>query len=239
VKVNGGRVQWVHRTRELNIAIPRDWRGLWLTFYSPRGLGIGLPPETVIGTMQDGTVMRARNVNGSRHTGGPVLGWDNEMLLREGGRFNAEPEPDTTESWAAAVYTAWQLIGQAGSTRWADVEEVPRARAGAKRDARRGITDSGTVRVVNVHQAQRPPHPATAADNAASTGRREPSWSHRWPVRPHRRNHCMAPHQHAEGDCRHEDRMIPGYIKGPSGAPLRTGTTVHLWDHQPEGRSDD
>jgi hypothetical protein len=78
------------------------------------------------------------------------------------------------------------------------------------------------------------PSPAAAVqDAAASTGRRAPQWSCRWPVRPHRRDHCMNPHRHAEGDCTHEDRIIPAVVKGPADKPLRLRETVNLWDSQP------
>ncbi|WP_327391146.1 hypothetical protein OG728_37675 [Streptomyces microflavus] len=46
----------------------------------------------------------------------------------------------------------------------------------------------------------------------------------------------MNPARHAEGDCRHEDRLIPGYVKGPKDKPLRVSDTVNLWDHQHEGQ---
>jgi hypothetical protein len=233
----GGHVEWMWKGQGGAGIIPRGWRGLWLTFYSPRGLGVGLPPDTELGTMPDGVVMRAHHVNGSRLTGGPLLGWDNEMLL-EGAPFGPPP-PDTTQTWAQVLYTAWQLIGQQGRTRWAQVEEIPRARSGVKRDTRQGIADSGAVRVMHVHQEHRPPRQAADDDAAASTGRREPSWSCRWPVRPHRRSHCMAPHQHAAGDCQHEDRIIPGHVKGPPDKPLRVGETVHLWDSQPDNDTEE
>jgi hypothetical protein len=98
-------------------------------------------------------------------------------------------------------------MAQQGRTRWAELEEIPRARSGIKRDARQGIADTGTVRVVDVHQEHRPPRRAAEEDAAASTGRREPAWSCRWPVRPHRRSHCMHPAAHQAGDCQHEDRI--------------------------------
>ncbi|MEV7561547.1 hypothetical protein [Streptomyces sp. NPDC089795] len=214
--------------------VPPGTRGIWVTYYSPRGLFSGLPPETVVGTMRDGSVMTAGMIEAERHTvpGGP-LAWDNEVLLFEGATFEAA-RPDTTDVWNHILYTAWQLMTSAGGTRWAEVEEIPRDRPGRKRDARQGITGLSGVRVVGVHTAQRPPREAADSDAAASTGRREPSWSCRWPVRPYRRSTCLNPAGHAAGDCQHEDRIVPGHIKGPARAPLRTGTTVHLWDHQPQ-----
>lgn len=230
---DGGAVTWNHTTRAGMAAIPPGTRGIWVTYYSPAGLFSGLPPETVLGTMRDGSPMTAGMVEAERSAlpGGP-LNWDNEALLPDGAEFEAA-RPDTTDVWTHTLYTAWQLMGASGGTRWAEVEEIPRERAGRKRDARQGITGPGAVRVVNVHTAHRPPREAVDADAAASTGRREPSWSCRWPVRPYRRSTCLNPGGHAAGECQHEDRIVPGHIKGPPGAPLRTGATVHLWDRQP------
>lgn len=233
VELDQGRVRWAFRGQGQEGFIPDDFRGVWITFYSPRGLFSGLAPDTVIGTMRDGMVMTAGQIDAHREARGPALQWDNEMLLREGAPFGPPP-PDTTQTWAQVLYTAWQLMSQTGQTRWAEVEEVPRARAGAKRDRRQGITGSSAVRIVRVHATQRPASQAAHQDAQASTGRREPQWSCRWPVRPYRRNTCLNPRAHADGSCRHEDRIVPGHIKGPEGAPLRTGSTVHLWDSQPD-----
>jgi hypothetical protein len=232
VELDRGSVRWFHRGAGSVGPIPDDWSGVWITFYSPRGLFSGLPPETVIGTMRDGMVMTAGMIDANRETHGPPLGWDNEMLLREGSPFGPKV-PDTTDVWAHVLYTAWQLMGQQGKNRWAEVEEIPRARAGAKRDRRQGVTGSSSVRIVRVHSTHRPSPEAAQKDAQSSTGRREPQWSCRWPVRPYRRSTCLNPRAHAEGGCRHEDRIVSGHIKGPEGAPLRTGETVHLWDQQP------
>lgn len=232
VALDRGSVRWLHRGAGSAGAIPDDWSGVWVTFYSPRGLFSGLPPETVIGTMRDGTTMTAGMIDASRETHGPPLGWDNEMLLREGVPFGPRV-PDTTDTWAHVLYTAWQLMGQQGKNRWAEVDEIPRARAGAKRDRRQGVTGSSSVRIVRVHSTHRPSPQAAQEDAQSSTGRREPQWSCRWPVRPYRRSTCLNPRAHAEGGCTHEDRIVSGHIKGPDDAPLRTGETVHLWDQQP------
>lgn len=232
VNLDRGQVRWFHKGAGSAGTIPADWSGVWITFYSPRGLFSGLPPETVIGTMRDGTVMTAGMIDSNREERGPVLAWDNEMLLREGAPFGP-PVPDTTDKWAHVLYTAWQLMGQQGKNRWAEVEEIPRARAGAKRDRRQGVTGSSSVRIVRVHSTHRPTPQAAQEDAQSSTGRREPQWSCRWPVRPYRRSTCLNPRAHAEGGCTHEDRIVSGHIKGPEGAPLRTGDTVHLWDQQP------
>ncbi|KOU78998.1 MULTISPECIES: hypothetical protein [unclassified Streptomyces] len=237
VDVEGQPVTWGQLSRAGYQVVPPGTRGIWVTYYSPRGLLSGLPPETVLGTMRDGTVMTAGMIESQQHTvpGGPLT-WDNEVLLFEGAPFEAA-RPDTTDVWSHTLYTAWQLMTSTSGTRWAEVEEIPRDRAGRKRDARQGISGVSDVRVVSVHTAQRPPREAAEADAAASTGRREPSWSCRWPVRPYRRSTCLNPGGHAAGDCQHEDRIVPGHIKGPAGAPLRTGATVHLWDRQPQAEA--
>ncbi|MFF0052582.1 hypothetical protein [Streptomyces sp. NPDC005498] len=232
VALDQGSVRWTFRGQGRTGTIPPDFRGVWLTFYSPRGIFSGLAPETEIATMPDGAVITAGAIDATRATHGPVLGWDNEMLLREGATFGPA-QPDTTELWSHVLYTAWQLMGHDGKNQWAEVEDVPRARAGQKRDRRQGITASGAVRIVRVHPGRRPSPKAAAEDAEASTGRREPQWSCRWPVRPYRRNTCMNPRAHGAGECEHEDRIVPGHIKGPEGKPLRTGSTVHLWDSQP------
>ncbi|GAB2797740.1 hypothetical protein GCM10027073_32180 [Streptomyces chlorus] len=43
-----------------------------------------------------------------------------------------------------------------------------------------------------------------------------------------------APRAHADNACEHEDRIVPAPIKGPADKSLKSGETVHLWDHQPE-----
>ncbi|MFF3617545.1 hypothetical protein [Streptomyces sp. NPDC002580] len=229
----GPAVRWLYKGQGRLGGIPQDWNGVWITFYSPRGMFSGLAPETVLGTMHDGTVMTAGAVDRHASTRGPALQWDNEMLLREGAPFDA-PEPDTTASWSHVLYTAWQLMSQDGTQQWAEQEQLHRPRAGQKRDARQGITGSSAVRIIRVHPGRRPAPQAAQDDAQASTGRREPQWSCRWPVRPYRRSTCLNPRAHGEGGCTHEDRIVPGHIKGPAGAPLRTGATVHLWDSQPD-----
>ncbi|GAA3015372.1 hypothetical protein [Streptomyces fulvorobeus] len=232
VQLDQGAIRWFwNRLGHGVTGIPRTYRGLWLTFYSPSGLFSGLAPDTILGTMGDGSAMTAGMITSQRRQA--ALNWDNETLLTEGAPF-AQARPDTTDAWTHVLYTAWQLMADTGRTRWTETQQIPRPRAGAKRDARQGVTAPATVHVVNVHTTRRPPRQRAAEDAVASTGRREPQWSCRWPVSPHRRDHCMNPARHAEGDCRHEDRLIPGYVKGPEDKPLKVSDTVHLWDHQPE-----
>lgn len=230
----GHKVRWLYKRGGRSQLFRDDFDGIWVTFYSPRGLFSGLTPDTVVGSMADGSPMTARHIDDRRHQSGPVLGWDNEMVMRLGGRFE-DPEPDTSASWTIALYTAWQLMTQVTKTAtpWVDVEELPRARSGVKRDAHQGITGPTGVRIINVHSSHRPSRSAADRDAAASTGRREPNWSCRWPVAPYRRNACLNTGAHADGGCTHEDRIVPGHIKGPKGLPLRVRDTVRLWDSQP------
>lgn len=229
---HGGPVRWMYRAGGRKTLIPANYSGVWLTFYSPSGLFSGLAPDHIVGNMADGSLMTAGQIDARRNAGGPPLGWDNEMLLTTGAPFGPA-KPDTNESWAQTLYTAWQLITQKGKTRWAEMEEIPRNRKGSKRDARQGITGSGAVRIAHVHPTRRPPARAAQEDAEASTGRREPQYSCRWPVRPYHRNACLNPPVHADGGCEHEDRIVPGHIKGPPGAPFRVSERVNLWDSQP------
>jgi hypothetical protein len=225
------RVRWVYKGGGRSGLIPDDFTGLWVTFYSPRGTFDHLDPSTTIGRQRDGSDMTAGQVSTRRRTTGPVLAWDNEMIMREGGKFE-EPQPDTNGAWASVVYTAWQLMTQQGGA-WTETETAPRSKTGVKRDARQQITGSSDVRIVKVHSSHRPSRRQAAQDAERSTGQREPQWTHRWPVAPYRRNTCLNTRAHADGGCTHEDRIVPGHIKGPADAPLRTRDTVRLWDSQP------
>ncbi|WTX01164.1 hypothetical protein OG216_47985 (plasmid) [Streptomycetaceae bacterium NBC_01309] len=228
------RVRWaVQLTPGALHELPPDYEGVWLTFYAGPGPEFeGLPPETIVARDNTGRGITARQVVASAAKQ-PALNWDNESVLGFGAPFE-EADPGNTQHWAQVVYTAWQLMSQTGTSQFTEIEEIPRDRSGRKRDAREGITGDGTVRVVNVHARHRPSRTAAAEDAAASTGRDTPSWSCRWPVRPYRRYTCLNTHGHASGDCEHEDRIVPGHIKGPTDKPLRVGETVNLWDHQPE-----
>ncbi|MFF4291019.1 hypothetical protein ACFY0R_37850 [Streptomyces sp. NPDC001633] len=233
VSLDRGRVRWLANSSEGPLVIPDAYRGVWLTFYTPDDASgyAAMDPGAVVALGPDGTPTTAGELAQAPRTA--PLGWDNELVLAYGAAFE-EPKPDTCDQWAQTVYTAWQLMSQGGS-RLVDSETVPRPRAGRKRDAREGVTGSSDVRIVNVHSAHRPTRAAAEQDAAASSGRRAPQYSCRWPVRPHRRDHCMNPRAHADNGCEHEERIIPPHIKGPEGKPLRVRETVNLWDHQPDG----
>lgn len=224
-------VRWIYKAGGQSRLIPDDFSGLWITFYSPRGSYSALAPNTVVGRMRNGSAMTAGQIESTRRMSGPVLGWDNEMIMRAGGQFE-KPQPDTNAFWAIAVYTAWQLMAQKDGE-WTETETLTRSKTGVKRDMHGGITTSSDVELVDVHAKKRPSRSAAARDAAHSTGHREPHYSCRFPVDPYRRNTCLNTRAHADGGCTHEDRIVPGHIKGPEGAPLRVRDRVNLWNHQP------
>jgi hypothetical protein len=154
-----------------------------------------------------------------------VLPFNQPLLLLD--------ERDTSSEWAQVVYTAWQLMSQTGSAQLTETHTVPRRRAGLRRDTRANIPTPGTVNVVRVHTRHRPSLAAHALDAATSHDRRPPNWTHRWPVRPYRRSTCLNPHAHAEDGCEHEERVVPGHIRGPTDKPLIIRDKVHLWDTPP------
>ncbi|MEU7222326.1 hypothetical protein [Streptomyces chrestomyceticus] len=229
-----GPVRWGHLRDDNTLApIPADFDGIWLTFYSAENKGYAaMDPDAVIGTGADGAPITAGDLADFRSPFPVPVGWDNETVYRIGHQL-AAGEPDTVAEWGNVVYTAWQLISQGGK-RLTEADEVPRPRAGRKRDTRQGIAGPLDVQVVNVHAAHRPSPAAAHEDAEASSGRRAPQYTCRWPVRMHRRDHCMAPHGHASGDCTHEERIILPYVKGPADKPLRLRERVHLWNHQPD-----
>ncbi|PSK57957.1 hypothetical protein B0E38_01802 [Streptomyces sp. 111WW2] len=237
VRLDGGghRVRWLYKSGGRSGFLPDDFTGIWVTFYSPRGTFDHLDPRTAIGRQHDGSDMTAGQISSLRRTAGPVLAWDNEMVMREGGRFE-KPQPDTNAAWTIALYTAWQLMTQKAG-QWTETQTAPRSRSGVKRDARQTITGSSDVQIVNVHTSQRPSRSQADQDAAVSTGRREPQWTCRWPVRPYRRNTCLNPRAHADDGCVHEERIVPGHVKGPADAPLRVRDTVHLWNRQPNAQA--
>jgi hypothetical protein len=119
---------------------------------------------------------------------------------------------------------------------WTETETLTRSRGGVKRDARTGITASSDVELVDLHRQQRPSRAAAAQDAARSTGRREPHYAFRIPIEPYRRNTCLNTRAHADGGCSHEDRIVPGHIRGPEDAPLRVRERVTLWTSQPDAQ---
>ncbi|MEV3926438.1 MULTISPECIES: hypothetical protein [Actinomycetes] len=232
--VSEGPITWTHLGRGSLSRIPDDMDGIWITFYSPDSSAgyADMDPAAVVGTDSTGQSVTAGELASFRSPFPTPLGWDNEMIYGIGHPFTP-PEPDTIAQWGQIVYTAWQLITQGGS-KLIEAEEVERPRSGRKRDSRQGITGPLHVQVVNVHSSHRPSAAAAAEDAAASTGRTAPQYSCRWPVRMHRRDHCMNTRAHGSGDCTHEERIILPYVKGPQGAPLRVRDRVNLWDHQPD-----
>lgn len=237
----GATMRWVYHQPDGFREVPTDHPGgIWITFYaSGESPFLSLPPSTVICHAPDGTAMTVKALVEFDKGGSERIRWDNETVLVTGAEWQNPPPPDTSQQWSQVVYTAWQLMGQTGRRTLVDTEVVPRDRAARKRDARAGgaaaLAEDNDVRIVRVHSSHRPSQARAEQDAAASTGRRAPEWSHRWPVPPHRRYHCMNPHLHASGGCQHEDIIVPFHLKGPKDKPLKVGDTVHVWDQMPEG----
>lgn len=231
-----GPVHWYAHSPRGWGRIADDFQGVWITFYAcPADPFSEIAPDEPVSTAPDGRVLTAGDLAAfDQHTlAASTLQWDNEMVAGWGSDMSQPPTPDSTEEWCYVLYTAWQLITQAGNTALTDTEDVPRYRSGRRRDQRDGVTGSSTVRILRVHNRYRPSQQAQEDDTAQSSGRRAPQWGCRWPVRPHRRSVCQNPHGHADGDCTHIDRIIPPHIKGPADKPLRARDTVHLWDTAP------
>lgn len=230
------KTTWAVRTADGYERVPPDFAGIWLTFYTTGGLGWDvLPADTPVNYLGSTVITAGDLVRiGALGPSTPPLQWAAELLL-EIGKPLPPPQPDTPEQWAHATYTAWQLMSQTGNAQLTEVEDAVRSRHGRKRDQRAGITGDGTVRLVRVHTRHRPSAQASEEDAAASDGRRASQWTCRWPARPYRRNTCLNPHAHADGGCEHEERVVPGHIKGPADKPLKVSTRVHVWDIPPPG----
>lgn len=242
VDSEGDPVRWARHDRDGSLVpIPLGHPGgVWLTFYSPNESPFSaLPPDTVVCYAPDGTPMTASDLaDPDMRRGAPLVQWDNEMVLTTGAPWSDPPEPDTSQQWAQVVYRAWQAMTQSGKRSIAEGEMLARDRAARRRDARAGgyITAADNdVRLVRLHAKHRPPRAAIEQDAAASTGRRAPSWSCRWPVPPYPRNQCFNPRGHQSGDCEHDEVIVGFHVKGPADKPLRMPNTTYLWDRMPDG----
>lgn len=233
----GPLVDWYRKGPRGLQPIPADFDGVWFTFYSDSATKWAeIDPNEPIARMRDGTIITAGDIDKSNSaTSSPPMMWDNESLVNWGSDLSRPPELDTIDQWVHVVYTAFQLMSQVtGKKPLTESEEVHRPRHGRKRDARAGITGPPVVKVVRLHSAYRPSKEATEEDASRSSGRRQPNWSCRWPVTPHRRNMCLNPRKHKDGECDHDDRIIPLHVKGPKDKPFRVPNTVRLWDTPPD-----
>ncbi|MFK0297217.1 hypothetical protein ACIQU6_43050 [Streptomyces sp. NPDC090442] len=155
-----GPVRWGAVRDNRVVPIPRDFDGIWMTFYSAENTAAyaAMDPNAVVGVGPDGTPVTAGNLAGFRSPVPVPVNWDNETVYRIGHKLDTTPKPDTVAEWGHVVYTAWQLISQGGK-RLVESEKLPRPRSGRKRDVRQGITGPLDVQVVNVHSSHRPqPH---------------------------------------------------------------------------------
>ena len=113
------------------------------------------------------------------------------------------------------VRAAWLLMTQAGV---ANIDTAAPSRA-ERRRAQRDRREPPTVRVVRIRHAEN--RPSIDDENTVR-------YRVRWTVRGHWRRQWYP----SRGD--HRPVWINPHVKGPDGAPLHTGETVHLLD----GRSD-
>jgi hypothetical protein len=94
------------------------------------------------------------------------------------------------------------------------VDRAPRA---ARRRAERSNVSSPDVRIVELRRSVY----TNAGASREQVGER--SYHVRWPVKAHWRQQPYGP-----GRSLRRPQLIPGHIKGPPGAPLRPGATVHV-----------
>lgn len=230
-------LRWCTDDSETQHPIDPGFDGLWVTFYSPAFDMYGeLDPDEPLHRRASGTILTAGDVSRMKDvTRLPPLMWTHEFLIPWGDHLSQTPETDTKHEWLNVLYTAFQLITQKSSKAppIVEIEEVQPDRARRRRNVREGITGPSGVNVVGVHSAMRPSREARERDAAISSGRRAHSTSYRYPVQPHRRNLCLNTHQHADGGCEHEDRLIGWHINGTKGMPLKLKDRVYWWDEQP------
>lgn len=223
-------VRWSMATPDGPIPLDGDVEGVWLTFWTPGAQGWdALPPDAVISGGPGVSVTIAEMADIEAQQGIPPLRSLSETVLPFGRPLPA-PLPDTHGQWAHVVYTTWQIMAQTGTARLTETETLHRPRRAHKRDQRDGVTAPGDVQLIRVHTRHRPSPQATAEDADASTYRRAPQWTRRWPVRPYRRNTCLNSRLHATGGCEHQETVVPGHIKGPADKPLVIGERVFVVD---------
>lgn len=192
---------WVAETA----AWPDDLPATWVTFWSRTHIPQleGAPP-------------------------GPALQWDNEALLMPGGQLEAyAPDLDHNGGCLTVLYTCWQMMRQAprpGRDPIVAVSDQSMRPVDARRARRQGYRHTD-VRVVDIHRTVA----ASVQAGAGGPGERKGREYHvRWPVRPHRRSHCMRPRDHADGGCTHEEIIVPFQVRGPADKPLKGTDTVHV-----------
>lgn len=141
------------------------------------------------------------------------------------GERHASTMPDSVlasmtedRKWCA---TLWMLATQPNLVELG--EEWP-GRAAARRAARAGYSDP-TVRVVNLRRSIY----AEAGASRENTGGR--TYRVRWPVEGHWRNQAYGPQR-----AYRRPTWIAPYIKGPEGAPMRKGATVHVLTDTPRSK---
>lgn len=214
---------WLMRSPYGPTILPNtDVPGMWLTFYSAsRDRWSTLPPGAPIAEVPGRTITAHDMHQMSLEGAVPVAEWDNQGVLRHGDTC-PPVDLETPAGWLVMAYVLWQLMGRQGR-RITTTEELPRIRAGRRRDQRAGVEPS-PVRVVRLNRERRPSNPAP---NGAAPTR---EYSCQWPVDPYWRDTCLNPRKHRSGECTHEEMIVEGHFKGPPDKPLRLSSTVHLLD---------
>ncbi|MFF4531681.1 hypothetical protein ACFY1P_20715 [Streptomyces sp. NPDC001407] len=129
-----------------------------------------------------------------------------------------------------AVAAAWRLWPRTGPTTAPapPVTCVAQRPSRQRADRRRGITDDGTVRVVDLPARSRRASRGPRGPRAADTGY---VWEERREVEAYDRYTCQNTRLHAQdpGLLLHEHTLeqVRGYTAGPPGAPIRRRETVY------------
>lgn len=211
--------------------------GVWITFWSASD------PDTEIPlVMQHRGLSRPQAEALYRRTRAE-LNWDNELVNRFGAagitikettpaglvvhaedfdttHVGWEQVKNTTGAWGQVVRATWLLMTQPGVTA---IDEQPLSRT-VRRRAERGGYNPNAVRVVRIRDH---------ADTPQREQHTERGYRVRWTVRGHWRN------QWYPSRSEHRPVWINPHVKGPDGAPLRTGDTVHVLATDPDTAQQD
>lgn len=166
--------------------------------------------------------MRHQEAERTVRTMRAVLAWDNEVFLRfdddtavvnPSGAVARPPETRPSRRGFRPLWATWLLITQPGSP----TSRPNTCPASSTPSRTRGIPRrTGPGRATASHPA------ASGPVGATGEGR---EFTVRWMVRGHWRNQPYGP-----GRSRRRPTSINPHVKGPDGAPLRTGEKVYLID---------
>lgn len=209
---------------------------LWAPVPDVGGGPEGAAPGVMLVTLQDSDVLLwtqpvgelgpgatpsavRRVLTGLRHSYGP-LSYHEEYPLPFGERpWGMDLAEGLSNEAIGAVMTTWILMGQRITT----VEREPMPRHICKQAAREGRPEP-TVRTVTLRQARRGAVPVDPQEQRPGEPARR--YTKRWPVKDYGywRDTWYPSKQ------RHEQQYVwvPGYMKGPEGAPLVGGERVNV-----------